>query len=519
MVRRAYVIALALIMALIGFVISPAGAQTGRTFYIDYDSGSNSNPGTNASPWKTHPYMQADPACTGTGSAASYVHQAGDQFIFKGGVTWPASCFGMAMVAGGSASVNDYYGVDKSWFSGSSWTRPIFDMANAVPTGGGAFITTARYVTIDNLELARLSITAYTAECANANINATAGNVTVENSYIHDWTITPGFSSTSTAASTNHGMGSICQSGAPGPVNAYNNVISDKNTTAAAHFGACFRNLTNVEGNDCEYTAEGEVGHFGNTDNNIFANMDGTTVEGLEGAHPNHTNVLHMSDTAAGDGPIFNNLIHDNQSGVDIFTCAATDVYNNVIYNNRNAQIMYSTSTNDCPGVNTSTVGNVYNNTVDCSNGWYCFRSVQRTSGNVASIFNIRNNVFITNGTDLCINNTGGGCANISAGSAVDHNYKMSTSEASTYGFTGTTKYAPTSSDSHVTSAGANMSGACSAQLADLCEDVQGTAWYGGSYQTRPLDTTAWTIGAYVFGGQSQASKPNPPTNLTASVQ
>src|SRR5689334_2601559 len=56
MVRRIYVIAFTLVMASIGFISGPAAAQTGRTFYIDYASGSNSNPGTKTSPWKTHPY-------------------------------------------------------------------------------------------------------------------------------------------------------------------------------------------------------------------------------------------------------------------------------------------------------------------------------------------------------------------------------------------------------------------------------------------------------------------------------
>src|SRR6266849_6576900 len=102
----------ALISALIGFANLPAAAQSGRTFYIDYAGGSNSNAGTKASPWKTHTYMQTGSACTGSGSAPGYSHQAGDQFIFKGGVTWPAACFVFGITHGGTSSVQDYYGVD-----------------------------------------------------------------------------------------------------------------------------------------------------------------------------------------------------------------------------------------------------------------------------------------------------------------------------------------------------------------------------------------------------------------------
>ena len=69
MVRRTHFIAVALVTALIGFTSLPTTAQSGRTFYIDYASGSNSNPGTKASPWKSHPYMQAGAGCTGSGTA------------------------------------------------------------------------------------------------------------------------------------------------------------------------------------------------------------------------------------------------------------------------------------------------------------------------------------------------------------------------------------------------------------------------------------------------------------------
>src|SRR5579862_904931 len=121
MVGRAHIIAVALVTALIGFTSLPAAAQSGRTFYIDYASGSNSNPGTKASPWKSHPYMQAGAGCTGGGTAPAYSHQAGDHFIFKGGVTWPAACFTLDIRAGGNSGAQDYYGVDQSWYSGGAW--------------------------------------------------------------------------------------------------------------------------------------------------------------------------------------------------------------------------------------------------------------------------------------------------------------------------------------------------------------------------------------------------------------
>src|ERR1700757_2309813 len=91
-----------------------------RTFYVDYAGGSNANNGTSkSSPWKSHPYMQ--------GWSGRYLHSAGDCFIFKGGVTWPAAALPLIPAAGGASGSPDYYGVDQSWYNGTVWTQPAFD--------------------------------------------------------------------------------------------------------------------------------------------------------------------------------------------------------------------------------------------------------------------------------------------------------------------------------------------------------------------------------------------------------
>src|SRR5205807_1579202 len=100
-------------------------ASTGHVFYIDWVSGSDFNIGTSTStPWKRAPGMQ--------GFAGTYTHAAGDRFIFKGGVTWPSSVFSFVIGNSGTSVNRDYFGVDQTFFSGASWTRPIFD------GGGGA---------------------------------------------------------------------------------------------------------------------------------------------------------------------------------------------------------------------------------------------------------------------------------------------------------------------------------------------------------------------------------------------
>jgi hypothetical protein len=106
------------------FLFVSVSHANAATYYIDYQSGLDSNSGTNeSSPWKHHPWMQT---FTGT-----YTHATGDIFVFKGGVTWlwttGDKMFPLYVKAGGTSGNSDQYTVDKTWYSGSSWTRPIFD--------------------------------------------------------------------------------------------------------------------------------------------------------------------------------------------------------------------------------------------------------------------------------------------------------------------------------------------------------------------------------------------------------
>lgn len=123
------------------------------TRYIDWDNGLDANSGaaTNAA-WKHHPYM--------TGWTGTYTHSAGDQFIFKGGVTWPVAAFPMQVINhNGSFGTRDYYGVSTNWYAGTNWTRPLFDFATtALPgygkLGSGLLIEDTLNVTVDGIEFA-----------------------------------------------------------------------------------------------------------------------------------------------------------------------------------------------------------------------------------------------------------------------------------------------------------------------------------------------------------------------------
>lgn len=129
----------------------PAGALC-TTYYLDFGSGFDSNAGTSkTAPWKRAPGM--------AGFAGSYSHTAGDQFIFKGGVTWDKTVFNWTISNSGSSTTPDYYGVDKTWYSGASWSQPIFDGGGAVAQNNVKNIhVIGSFVTLDNLKIQNLGL-------------------------------------------------------------------------------------------------------------------------------------------------------------------------------------------------------------------------------------------------------------------------------------------------------------------------------------------------------------------------
>lgn len=157
--------------------IGAVNAQT--TFYIDYAGGDDANPGTLALPWKRHPYM--------TGWTGTYTHAAGDRFVFKGGVTWPSACWPMTIAGSGSSGAgNDYYGIDATWFSGGSWTRPIFDREYTSAANSMIDAGSQTRLTFDNLEICHLNTTAADAVFL-LYFSASGANCLVENCYVHGW--------------------------------------------------------------------------------------------------------------------------------------------------------------------------------------------------------------------------------------------------------------------------------------------------------------------------------------------
>lgn len=128
--------ALLTFLLIAGTVIATATQINAATYYIDYVGGSHGNAGTKSAPWKVVPGM---PGFVGT-----YVHQAGDVFVFKGGVVWPVQAMPLTILNSGSPDNPDVYTTDRTWFSGGSWSQPVFDGGNTtglVDSNGKSYLT------------------------------------------------------------------------------------------------------------------------------------------------------------------------------------------------------------------------------------------------------------------------------------------------------------------------------------------------------------------------------------------
>jgi hypothetical protein len=153
-------------------VLMYPGLTLCQTYYIDYANGSDSNSGTSkSSPWKRCPGM--------VGFAGSYSHSAGDVFIFKGGVTWTSAALPLTVGYSGTYGNIDTYTADQTWYSGGSWSKPIFDMENTDAIGIQA--TSKSYVTIDNIKIIKPANQRSGYDENMIKFDSTTGGMTIQN--------------------------------------------------------------------------------------------------------------------------------------------------------------------------------------------------------------------------------------------------------------------------------------------------------------------------------------------------
>jgi len=507
-------IALLLVVTFLGL----GNASAATTHYISKSLGSDSNNGTSKStPWAHVPGMIG---CS-SGAACTYTPQPGDNFILYGGDTWVAADLGINTcpsgcwngTSGSPISIT----VDKTWYTGGSWTRPIFNLQNSTGTltGGAVIWLYSDYWVFDNIE-----ITGYQQTSGGATIIVTlgAGNQ-VQNNYIHGWSRTAGSSANNSyAISTNVSSGS---GGAGSAI--HDNVIDGSDSPNLDFMGGILHGVS-VYNNVIRYVYNG----FNGVVNDFHGNLVEYNYIATSG---DHCNMVFPQNVYSGTTLwLYNNVVRDKQCGTTVFTLANANntnlvayQYNNVLYDNQAA------GGNDglgSGGHDPTGIYYDYNNTVVSTTN--CFGNGEAPA--TKSTTNFENNHCVA--PTVCVS-TGTTCKNLggnlqqaigtTCGQSPTQTDANCSANFDQYTASATYAYSPVASTNTTVGAGNNLTSLCSGNLAALCNDTTYATYDSVNHVVvmratvgRPGGSAAWNIGAYQYA--QQGPPPNPPTALTAVV-
>jgi hypothetical protein len=505
-------------LPLIALVASPAWSNH---YYIDYTAGVNTNNGTSEStPWKTHPWMQSASACTGSGSAPTYSHTAGDIFTFKQGSTWPNACFDMVIAAGGTLSgstctATDTYTFDPTWGTAGGTTGNLgqvvgtykFNAAGSVINGSdsiNAFLwNSSGYpcIVFNGMELAGMFWNA-ASPGSYGNVTmlyiSTGQNITLSNVYAHGWTY-------SNPTTNGDALTVMLGSGASpynansritgGVINGLNSGGAGVNNSGSATFQIPLSDNNIVE----------------NMSNGLLSNTNGITHDNQLGPinqsfdSSAHENCWEPIGAAASNTQYFyNNVVHDCDAVMVLTQGTGGSGVNEVdyIWNN----VLYIGSVNTTPlqfdsadNPNTSSSVHAWNNTIYAGSTLNCLRTISRGNGNFA-VLDLQNN--------HCISGTGFATYGITGTTFTNvDNLLMNLSTAISEGYTNSSSYyySPQSSGGATVNAGTNLTSLATGATATLAADTT----YGGPRMTNPRAASgSWDVGAYTFSGSTPSYMP-----------
>lgn len=508
-------------------------------YYVSSSVGSDSNTQAQAknktTPWKHAPYQVS--------FTGNYSHTPGDCFVFRGGDTWTSSDYFTIPNGGSSSSLMDYYGVDQTWHSGSSWARPVLNIAGVIISTGKIFGLHAGYIQIDNWEV--IGAACNTSTDVQVFGEDAEPYIYITNNYVHD------FQTVSTGCGTGGELEVFATGGAPtcngifdhnvvdgsdNGGNGYVDVITvaDSDCSAVTHnvvhdVCSAFSSYNHVEAFNTIYN----IGNWSTANYNCSASQGGT-----DGHHPDGFQTATGSD------------IHDNVAwhvvGELVAICPGQNetgvpwpvshIYNNVFFANGPATIEIGTG--GCGS--SSDEADIYNNTFECDSGVPAGPTAN--NGCLTMYINVgtvvwENNDEITSTGAFhgCISNPPISCGTLGAASftysAASEVYQtMSAATAQGYCTAATTSsctdnyaYAPTSSSSPTVtnSSAVNLSSLCTPTVL-LCMDTEyGVTQGPGNVATAGRTQnarTSWETGGYMLGSGS-SGLPSPPSDLVAAVE
>ena len=505
--------------------VSVACAIITQTFYIDYDGGSDSNDGTSKNtPWKHAPGMNG---CSDNCAVYQTDHSssagttgAGDEFIFKGGVTWSNEVFTWDWNLGGGTGWTKgvdaiYFGIDQTWYSGASWTRPVFD-AGGTAISANARTSTANtmfrvykasggYFIIDNLEFKGLP---HLDNTERAMVSLSALYSELKNSYFHGW------SHGGIATSDNFRVITSSYDTPNLTVSIHHNVIdgSDSSPTPGDMAAALKGHAGQFYNNYVGYVQNGEVSNrigyvWGNTFDHVayVADFDATQ---------HHQNYQSYGD---GDGYIYNNL-SINPAGGSTYILYPTNLYkfyifNNVVTSDTNQTLQLSS--NELTEANTAGFY-VWNNTFQAPVSSSAVLINGPAGATYVSEMTVRNNHVIATNNNV---NMGNSTAQINTNHLGQTNAGATSAE---YVPDSTYPYQPPNSSAVTVDTGYMMSAFCSSLTdyfqstpsADCLKDTSlgvsyNTTTHTVSYPYRIAVTrSTWDIGAYEYVAPADSTAP-----------
>jgi MYXO-CTERM domain-containing protein len=427
----------------------PSGVPvTGDSCYFIAANGSDTNDGlSEKTAWLHAPGM---PSCTancnllqeaGVGGAS----MGGTGLIFRGGDTWHEGNSSASPYTGGTFDIYDwfsyaynhpftackyeasqsgclYVGVDKSWYSGTSWSRPILDGDNPVtgltlefapscpyivpnpgPSGtGGAFghnviVAMASFTILDNLELTGLCADDATPNGDIYIAGGSAGNNYpaehfIQNVYMHGW-----------SATSNAGGGAThpltILTGGEGSGSIYDHIVvdgSDSNPEVAAW--GTFPDFEHMKYSLVRYAGQGVGSSCHDVHDNVLEHMYNTLYDG-------HTNLFECNsgDNLGGVPNVFyNNIFRHNDPSLgnavgwwiprSSGTTPTVYVFNNMIYDAYGAgigeawNVSCGSGGTECPGPFPPIY--YFNNTSVDTSAFPCYMSTYPNESSTAYVYN-----------------------------------------------------------------------------------------------------------------------------------
>lgn len=541
-------------------------------FYIDFASGTDTNAGTTeAAPLKHAPGMAG---CVST--CAGITPAAGMGFIFKGGVTWDYTIWPWFPSAGGSSGGADsfggctgascvYYGVDKSWFSGASWSRPILsggDWSNPgtntacfydTNTSGNLFLKLSYhpYVIVDNFEFTGMCSTTGATVSGNdaaylVNSNSSGGtNYTIEHCYFHRAAF---------PASAPPTLGDYWTAGLfnDAKVHWTYNVVDGTDSGPTTTFTA------GHSASDAVWSGEainsGTVYYDHNVTHNITASIDIIPISVhdnlfLDGSNSPvesnyHAHIAYDND-CTNPQYFYNNVLDTVISGqgwAPNGVGCTYYIFNNIITNETVGRLLSFASGSTV----TSLTYDVFNNTMECGFDSAGPNAVCGIWGQQSYV--VFNDYFVTTTTSITCGLPNGGvsCASFtdSAGTTTNDTFStwplpgnpldmitqsLSTANGQGYSYGQAYQFSPTAAGNATVGTGVNETSLCNAMgdalasaackqdttYAVTYDQTNHTAVSGARTPVNRPSSGAWDVGAYEF----PRNRPQSATNVVAKAQ